>query len=103
MGGMLLATGLALSHWVASLPGLILFGIGTAIRIRSEEKLLKEAFGSEFDAYARRVGAVLPRLALREDPSYPRCRRPAPPSRRRSGARGRSAFGGPGRGIYSRP
>jgi len=71
MGGMLLATGLALSHWVAILPGLIFFGIGTAIRIRSEEKLLKEAFGSEFDAYVRRVGAVLPRLALREDPSYP--------------------------------
>jgi protein-S-isoprenylcysteine O-methyltransferase Ste14 len=30
------------------------------IRIRSEEKLLQEAFGEEFEDYARRVRAVLP-------------------------------------------
>jgi protein-S-isoprenylcysteine O-methyltransferase Ste14 len=40
--------------------GLLLFGIGTVIRVRSEEKLLRAAFGKEFDDYAKRVPAVLP-------------------------------------------
>ena len=71
MGGMLLATGLALSHWVVLLPGLVCFGIGTAIRIRSEEKLLKEIFGADFDAYVLRVGAVFPRFAPPEHASHP--------------------------------
>jgi len=62
MLGMLLATGLAVSHWVALPPALALFAIGTAFRVRSEEKLLREAFGAEFDAYARRVPPVFPRL-----------------------------------------
>jgi protein-S-isoprenylcysteine O-methyltransferase Ste14 len=30
------------------------------IRVRREEKLLREAFGEEFEEYARRVSAVLP-------------------------------------------
>jgi protein-S-isoprenylcysteine O-methyltransferase Ste14 len=30
------------------------------IRVHSEEKLLREAFGEEFDQYVRRVPAVLP-------------------------------------------
>jgi protein-S-isoprenylcysteine O-methyltransferase len=62
MLGMLVATGLAVSHWVGLLAALVLFNIGTAIRVRSEEKLLRGAFGTEFEAYARRVPAVFPRL-----------------------------------------
>ncbi len=62
MLGMLVATGLAVSHWAALPVALALFGVGTAIRVRSEEKLLREAFGAEFHAYARRVPAVFPRL-----------------------------------------
>src|SRR5213080_2237399 len=53
MFGMLLATGLAVSHWVGLLIAVVVFAIGTAIRIRSEEKLLREAFGREFEEYAR--------------------------------------------------
>jgi len=60
MLGMLLATGLAVSHWIGLLAGLIIFAIGTIIRIRSEEKLLRETFGTEWDEYARRVPAVVP-------------------------------------------
>jgi protein-S-isoprenylcysteine O-methyltransferase Ste14 len=60
MLGMLIATGLALSHWVGLLIALVLFFIGTAIRVRSEEKLLRGAFGEEFEAYARRVSAIVP-------------------------------------------
>lgn len=62
MFGMLLATGLALSHWIGLLFAITMFALGTFIRVRSEEKLLREMFGSEFDEYARRVHAVIPLL-----------------------------------------
>ena len=64
MLGMLLVTAVAISHWMAIPPAILLFAAGTRIRIRSEESLLQEAFGQEFADYRRRVGAVLPR-ALR--------------------------------------
>jgi protein-S-isoprenylcysteine O-methyltransferase Ste14 len=62
MLGMLVATGLAVSHWAALLGALVIFFVGTVIRIRSEEKLLRGAFGEKFEAYARRVPAILPGL-----------------------------------------
>ena len=62
MFGMLLATGLAISHWIGLLIGIIAFAVGTVIRVHSEEKLLREAFGAEFEAYAHRVPAVIPFL-----------------------------------------
>jgi protein-S-isoprenylcysteine O-methyltransferase Ste14 len=60
MFGLLLATGLAVSQWWALVIAVVTFAIGTVIRVRSEEKLLREAFGKEFEQYARRVPAVLP-------------------------------------------
>jgi protein-S-isoprenylcysteine O-methyltransferase Ste14 len=60
MLGMLVATGLALDDWTQILIGIVLFAIGLVIRVRSEEKLLRSAFGQEFEDYARRVPAVLP-------------------------------------------
>jgi len=63
MFGMLLATGLAVSHWIGLLIAVVVFAIGTAIRIRSEEKLLREAFGREFEEYSQRVPAVIPFLS----------------------------------------
>src|SRR6185503_7448353 len=62
MLGMLLATGLAITHWAALLAALLTFLIGTTIRVRSEEKLLREAFGEQFETYARRVRAIVPGL-----------------------------------------
>ena len=62
MFGMLIATGLAVSHWVGLLIAVIVYAAGTVIRVRSEEKLLRGAFGAEFDSYARRVPAVIPFL-----------------------------------------
>ena len=41
MLGMLLATGLAVSHWLGLLAALVLFSLGTAIRVRSEAALLR--------------------------------------------------------------
>lgn len=60
MLGMLIATGLAMSHWLALLVALAVFLVGTRIRVLHEEKLLREAFGPEFEDYARRVRAILP-------------------------------------------
>lgn len=62
MFGMLLATSLAVSHWIGLTVGVVLFAIGTFIRVRSEERLLREMFGSEFNAYERKVRAVIPFL-----------------------------------------
>ena len=62
MFGMLLATGLAVSHWLGLLAAIVVFAIGTMIRVRSEEKLLREMFGPEFEEYEHRVPAVIPFL-----------------------------------------
>lgn len=62
MLGMLAATCLAVGHWIALAPALIFYGAGTVIRVRSEERLLRQAFGREFEEYARRVPAVVPGL-----------------------------------------
>ena len=62
MLGMLVATGLAYSRWLALLAAVVVFLIGTTIRVRSEEKLLREAFGEEFENYAQRVPAIVPGL-----------------------------------------
>jgi protein-S-isoprenylcysteine O-methyltransferase Ste14 len=60
MFGMLVATGLVVTQWIPLLIAMVLFIAGTHIRIRSEERLLRQAFGSEFEAYARRVPALFP-------------------------------------------
>jgi protein-S-isoprenylcysteine O-methyltransferase Ste14 len=60
MFGKLLATNFAFGHWIGLPVAGSIFVIGTLIRIRSEERLLREAFGPEFEAYARRVPAFIP-------------------------------------------
>jgi protein-S-isoprenylcysteine O-methyltransferase Ste14 len=60
MFGLLLATGIAAGQWIALLAASILFIAGTWIRIRSEERLLRQTFGSEFEAYAKKVWALIP-------------------------------------------
>jgi protein-S-isoprenylcysteine O-methyltransferase Ste14 len=60
MLGMLIATGLATEHFVALGVAFVLFMVGLIIRVRTEEKLLRSAFGAEFEEYARRVSAVIP-------------------------------------------
>jgi protein-S-isoprenylcysteine O-methyltransferase Ste14 len=60
MLGMLIATGLAMEHWTATIVAVVIFMAGMVIRVRSEERLLRAAFGKEFEDYAVRVPAVLP-------------------------------------------
>jgi protein-S-isoprenylcysteine O-methyltransferase Ste14 len=60
MTGLLIATGLAISRWWAIIAGLAILLIGTAVRVRIEERLLRGEFGQQYDAYTKRVPAVLP-------------------------------------------
>jgi protein-S-isoprenylcysteine O-methyltransferase Ste14 len=57
---MLIAIGLAVSRWQALVVAAALFWVGTAIRIRTEENLLRANFGAQFEQYARAVPAFLP-------------------------------------------
>jgi protein-S-isoprenylcysteine O-methyltransferase Ste14 len=67
MLGLLLATGLAFSRPVWLGAGLLTFLAGTALRIRVEERLLRATFGETYDAYARQVPAVVPRVPAHSD------------------------------------
>ncbi len=60
MFGMILSTALVFSRWWLALIAVICFLIGNQIRIRAEEKLLRETFGKRFDDYAARVPAFIP-------------------------------------------
>jgi protein-S-isoprenylcysteine O-methyltransferase Ste14 len=65
MLGMLIATDLAVTQWTATaliilLAAIAVFVVGTYIRIRIEERLLRGAFGTQFDEYAHRVPALIP-------------------------------------------
>jgi protein-S-isoprenylcysteine O-methyltransferase Ste14 len=60
MFGMLVAAGLAYGHWLGLLIASLVYCFGAIIRIRSEEKLLREQFGSAYEEYAREVPAFLP-------------------------------------------
>jgi protein-S-isoprenylcysteine O-methyltransferase Ste14 len=62
MFGMMVAWGLSLTVWPVLLGAIVIFSIGTFVRIRSEEKLLRATFGAQFEDYARRVPAFLPGL-----------------------------------------
>jgi protein-S-isoprenylcysteine O-methyltransferase Ste14 len=62
MFGLLLQAGIVVSIWQAIVPAVVLFLIGTWIRIREEEKVLRQQFGPQFDDYARRVPAFIPGL-----------------------------------------
>lgn len=60
MLGTLIAAGLTATTWPVLVVALAVFLIGTWIRISTEEKILRNAFGAEFEEYAQRVPAFLP-------------------------------------------
>jgi protein-S-isoprenylcysteine O-methyltransferase Ste14 len=60
MFGMLIASSLVHGDWLGLVIASIVYYLGTAMRIRSEEKLLREQFGSEYEEYAREVPAFIP-------------------------------------------
>jgi protein-S-isoprenylcysteine O-methyltransferase Ste14 len=62
MLGMVIATALAFTRWQTLVAAAATYLVGTLIRIRAEEKLLRGAFGAEFEDYSSKVAALLPRL-----------------------------------------
>lgn len=65
MLGMLISTGIVISHWLALAVAVIVFLAGTKIRIHLEEKLLADAFGKDFLEWKRRVPELIPTLRWR--------------------------------------
>jgi protein-S-isoprenylcysteine O-methyltransferase Ste14 len=57
---MLIVSSLAHGHWLGLIIASVVYYLGTVIRIRSEEKLLREQFGREYETYAREVPAFIP-------------------------------------------
>jgi protein-S-isoprenylcysteine O-methyltransferase Ste14 len=57
---MILAAALTWSNWLGFIVSISLYAIGTIIRVRSEERLLRAQFGDAFEDYEREVPAVIP-------------------------------------------
>jgi protein-S-isoprenylcysteine O-methyltransferase Ste14 len=55
-----LSTGLLLSQWLWFAIGVVVFLVGTEIRVHIEDSLLASRFGKDFAEYKRRVPAYLP-------------------------------------------
>jgi protein-S-isoprenylcysteine O-methyltransferase Ste14 len=58
-----IAQALLLPNWIAGPAGLVGFGTLYFFRVGEEEKLMSEAFGSEYRDYINRTGRVFPRLS----------------------------------------
>ena len=58
----LCAIAVIIAGWKLFVAAVLLFVIGTEIRVRIEERLLASHFGGEFQAYKRNVPAYLPFL-----------------------------------------
>lgn len=58
----LCGTAVVIAGWKLSVIALLLFIIGTEVRVRLEERLLASHFGEEFEAYKRIVPAYIPFL-----------------------------------------
>jgi protein-S-isoprenylcysteine O-methyltransferase Ste14 len=57
---MMIALAIGLGHVARLFIAVPLFALGTAIRVRIEERLLRTAFGSAYDEYANRVKRFIP-------------------------------------------
>jgi protein-S-isoprenylcysteine O-methyltransferase Ste14 len=58
--GMLVGSGVLVTDWKWGVAGLMIYWVGTVIRIQHEEKLLRETFGQAYLNYSSQVPALLP-------------------------------------------
>lgn len=56
----LIAVAVAFGHYWGLIFGVPLYWIGTILRIREEERLLRSQFGADYEAYAARVKRFVP-------------------------------------------
>ncbi len=66
MLGMLLATGVVISHWLAVSVAVLVFLAGTKTRIHLEEKLLQRSFGEEFTIWKSEIPSLFPSPKIRQ-------------------------------------
>ncbi len=57
---LLLGTGIAVAAWPALASSIVIFVVGTEIRMRAEEALLARNFGAQFEGYRARTAAYIP-------------------------------------------
>jgi len=57
-----IAQAFLLPNWIAGLAGIAGFGTLYLVRVRHEEQMMLETFGSAYADYANRTGRVIPRL-----------------------------------------
>jgi len=60
MPGLMIGTGVNLTQWVALAGAAALYLVGTRLRVRAEDGLLRQQFGDEFDRYAAEVPGLWP-------------------------------------------
>ncbi len=53
---------LAFNSWIAAVAVAIVLGLAYAWRIRSEERMLAEAFGAAYDTWASQTARLIPGL-----------------------------------------
>ena len=58
----MIAMAVAFGHWRGLVLGVPLYWLGTWMRIRIEERMLRDRFGAAYDAYAARVKRFVPGL-----------------------------------------
>jgi protein-S-isoprenylcysteine O-methyltransferase Ste14 len=63
--GLLVATGIVIGAPAGTALAVVFYAAGTAVRVRSEEALLRAEFGEAWQEYARRVPAVVPFVRVR--------------------------------------
>ena len=57
-----IAQAFLLPNWIAGLSGIVGFGTLYLLRVRHEEQMMLETFGSVYAEYARRTGRIFPKL-----------------------------------------
>lgn len=65
--GLMLGTGLNLTPWWVLALAVAVYVVGTRVRVRVEEGLLRREFGDEYAGYVAEVPALLPRPWPRRD------------------------------------
>lgn len=51
-----------LHNWIAGYSYLVGFGILYFVRVPREERMMRDAFGEQYEAYQKRTGRVIPRM-----------------------------------------
>jgi len=57
-----IAQAFLLPNWIAGFSGIVGFGTLYLLRVRHEEQMMLETFGSVYAEYARRTGRIFPKL-----------------------------------------